>query len=263
MDLSTTQLIFFLIAGVATGIINTLAGSGSLITLPIFIFLCGLDAQVANATNRIGVLIQTPVAMKTFHKHGNLPLEGAGWLVLATVPGALLGAWLSTILSKDALFQAIGVLMIFMLFVIFLKPKRWLKNSTASAKNNKKPMTLLVFFLIGVYGGFIQAGVGIFLIASLVLMANYDLIKGNGVKLLLVFLFNIPALIYFQYKGLIHWEYGLLMAVAQAVGAYIGAIFANKYPQANEYIRYLLIIIVIASASKFFGIYDWLMGYLL
>jgi uncharacterized membrane protein YfcA len=261
MDLELSQLIIIAIAGIATGIINTLAGSGSLITLPIFIFMCGLDAQMANGTNRVGVLVQTIVAIFTFRKHGNLPLKGVGWLLLAIVPGAMLGAWLSTRMSNDALYQAIGFLMVFMLFIIFLKPNRWLKASQASEQNNKKPLTLLVFFVIGVYGGFIQAGVGIFLIAALVLMTNYDLVKGNGIKLLLVGIFNIPALIYFQSEGLIHWEYGLVMAAAQAVGAYIGAIFANRFPSANVYIRYLLILIVVVSASKFFGIYDWLLSY--
>jgi uncharacterized membrane protein YfcA len=262
LDLELSQLIIIAIAGILTGIINTLAGSGSLITLPIFIFLCGLDAQVANGTNRVGVLVQTIVAIFTFRKHGNLPLKGVGWLLLAIVPGAILGAWLSTQLSNDALYQAIGFLMVFMLFIIFLKPKRWLKPSGASVQNNKKPLTLAVFFIIGVYGGFIQAGVGIFLIAGLVLMTNYDLVKGNGVKLLLVAVFSIPALLYFQSQGLIHWEYGLIMAAAQAIGAYIGAIFANRFPKANVYIRYLLILIVIASASKFFGIYDWILSFL-
>jgi len=262
LDLELSQLIIIVIAGIATGIINTLAGSGSLITLPIFIFLCGLDAQMANGTNRVGVLVQTIVAIFTFRKHGNLPLKGVGWLLLAIVPGAMLGAWLSTKLSNDALYQAIGFLMVFMLFIIFLKPKRWLKPSEATEQNNKKPITLVVFFFIGLYGGFIQAGVGIFLIAALVLMTNYDLVKGNGIKLLLVAIFNIPALIYFQSEGLIHWEYGLIMAAAQAVGAYIGAIFANRFPRANSYIRYLLIIIVVASASKFFGIYDWVLAFI-
>ncbi len=262
MDLELSQLVIIIIAGVATGAINTLAGSGSLITLPIFIFLCGLDPQMANGTNRVGVLVQTVVAIFTFRKHGNLPLKGVGWLIAATIPGAILGAWLSTQLPNDALYQAIGFLMVFMLFVIFLKPQKWLKTAKTDSLNNRKPLTLLVFFAIGLYGGFIQAGVGIFLIAALVLMSNYDLVKGNGIKLLLVGIFNIPALIYFQSKGLVHWEYGLLMAAAQAVGAFVGAVFANRFPKANAYIRYLLIVIVIASASKFFGIYDWFIAML-
>jgi uncharacterized membrane protein YfcA len=257
LDLDLFQLAIIITAGILTGVINTLAGSGSLVTLPIFIFLCGLPPTVANGTNRIGVMIQTAVAIFTFKKHGNLPLEGVGWLIGPAIIGSVLGAWVAVDMSDDSMNLLIGFLMVFMLLVLFLKPARWLRPSAHSAENNKKPLTILAFFLIGVYGGLIQAGVGIFLLSALVLAAKYDLIKGNAVKLLAVLLFNIPAFAIFLWEGKVHWEYGLLMAAAQAVGAVIGAYFANHYPKANVWIRYLLILIVIVSALKFFGLYDW------
>lgn len=239
-------------AGVLTGVINTLAGSGSLVTLPIFIFLCGLPAPVANGTNRVGVMLQSLVGIISFHRHGNLPLQGVAWLIGPSVGGAFLGAWLAVDMSNELMYRLIGFLMLFMLGVILLKPKRWLKPGTPDISRFKEPLTFVVFTLIGLYGGLIQAGTGIFLLAALVLRGRFDLVQANAVKMLLVFAFNIPAIIVFIAHDQVHWGYGLIMAAAQMVGAFIGARFANRVPNANVYIRYLLIVIIAAAAIKFF-----------
>lgn len=251
MDLDLLTLSIILVAGLVTGVINTLAGSGSLVTLPIFIFLCGLPPTVANGTNRIGVLVQSAVAVLTFRKHGNLPLDGVIWLIGPAVLGAIGGSQVAVELNEDAMNLAIGFLMVFMLGVLFIKPARWLKPKGSGEVDPRRWLNLPIFFLIGFYGGFIQAGVGIFLLAALVMVSGYDLVKANGIKLLAVFIFNIPALINFLAHDQVNWYYGLIMAAAQAVGALIGARFANRYPHANVWIRWLLIIIVVASAAKF------------
>ncbi|MEM6264040.1 MAG: sulfite exporter TauE/SafE family protein [Bacteroidota bacterium] len=249
----------FVVAGLLTGIINTLAGSGSLVTLPIFQFMCGLPATVANGTNRVGVILQSAVAVWSFDRHGNVDFKGAVWLIVPSVIGSIIGAGLASVTGEREMDMAIGFLMVFMLFVLFFQPKNFLKPSEASLSNNRKPSTLIIFFLIGIYGGFIQAGVGIFLLAALVLAAKYDLIKGNGVKSLAVVVFNIPAIIIFAWQNKVHWGLGFTMAICQATGALIGARFANKFPNANTYIRYLLMVIVVASAAKYLGLYDWLL----
>ena len=262
IDFSLAEWLIFILAGVFTGIINTLAGSGSLITLPIFILICGLPAPVANGTNRIGVLVQGLVGIRGFWKHGQLPLQGVGWLLVPTIIGASLGAWVAVDLNEQAMNTAIGILMVFMLVVMLINPKRWIRESDPNPKRNRHPLTLLVFLGIGFYGGFIQAGVGIFLLAGLVLMAKLDLGKANGVKLLLVFVFNLPALAIFLYENQVHFVFGAMMAVFQAIGAYIGVRFVAKVPNANVWIHRLLILIVTLSALKFLGPYDYLMGLL-
>ena len=87
--------------------------------------------------------------------------------------------------------------MIFMLVVLLVNPKKWIGQTDSEAGKNRNPLAYIVFFIIGVYGGFIQAGVGIFLLASLVLLGKYSLVASNGIKLLVVGLFNIPTLIIF------------------------------------------------------------------
>lgn len=259
IDFSFLDWVIFVVAGVFTGIINTLAGSGSLITLPIFIFICGLPAPVANGTNRIGVLVQGLVGIHGFWKNKQLPLEGILWLIVPTVIGASLGAFVAVDIDEKGMNTAIGILMVFMLGVMLVNPKRWIRESEPDPSRNRHPLTILVFLGIGFYGGFIQAGVGIFLLAGIVLIAKLDLGKANGVKLLLVFIFNLPALLIFISENQVHFLFGALMAVFQAIGAWLAVRFVAKVPNANIWIHRLLIVIVTLSALKFLGPYDYLM----
>ena len=118
------------ITGFVAGFINTLAGSGSLLTLPILILL-GLPANVANGTNRVGVLLQNIVAVATFRQRGALPLAGSWKLIVPSVVGAVLGAELAVDLDEALLRQTIGALMIVLIVVMLLKPERWIAEHAA------------------------------------------------------------------------------------------------------------------------------------
>lgn len=239
------------VAGILVGIINTLAGSGSLITLPILIFLCGLPAPVANGTNRIGVMIQSLVGVIGFKRSGTLVTRHIEWLAIPAILGAILGSLIAIEMNERWMNIAIGILMFVMLLVLLINPKRWIKVGEQPEGHYKKPLSVLTFFVVGIYGGFIQAGVGIFLLAGLVLSAKYSLSQANGIKLLLVFLFNLPAIISFFFAGQIHLGFGLLLAVFQSIGAVIGVRFIARIPNANIWIHRLLILIVLASGIKF------------
>jgi len=250
-DLSVVDWIIFAVAGVVTGVINTLAGSGSLITLPIFVFLCGLPAPVANGTNRIGVLIQSGVALQTYRKTHATSFEGSIWLVIPAVAGALIGSRFAVDLDEETMRTVLGLLMLFMMVVLVVKPSRWLHEQPVDLHRGKHPLTLAVFFLIGVYGGFIQAGVGIFLLTALVLINRYSLSSGNGIKLLIVLAYGIPATAIFFLHGQVHIGYGLAMAVFQGSGAWLAVKWVARFEDADKWIHRLLILIVAISAAKF------------
>ncbi|MFK7846533.1 MAG: sulfite exporter TauE/SafE family protein [Rhodothermales bacterium] len=252
IDLSFWNWVIFIVAGIITGIINTLAGSGSLITFPIFIFLCGLPAPVANGSIRIGAIIQSAVAVRSFQKSGTTSFEGTTWLIVPAIVGAVAGSQIAASLNEQMMNYTIGGLMVFMLLVLLVNPKRWIRESSVDQKRLRSPLSIVVFFLIGMYGGFIQAGVGIFLLAGLVLVSGYSLRAGNGVKLLIVFCFSIPALAVFFYHGQVHIGYGLAMAVCQSLGAWLAVRFVAHMPNANVWIHRLLIVIVAVAAMKFF-----------
>lgn len=254
--LDLTGWLIFALAGIVTGVINTLAGSGSLITLPIFMFVGGLDALMANGTNRVGVLIQSWVGITGFRRSGQLETQHIGWLVWPAVGGAIVGVFLAYWLGKEGMEIAIGGLMVFMLGVLLVNPKRWMLAEAQPFPTEKRGLLTLIFFGIGIYGGFIQAGVGIFLLAGLVLVAHFPLGKANAVKLLVVGTFNIVALGIFWYNGQVHLGLGLAMALFQSIGAIIGVRFVAKVPQAERWIYRLLVGIVVVSASKYLGLWD-------
>lgn len=251
IDLSAAEWLLFLVAGIGTGIINTLAGSGSLITLPIFVFICGLPAPVANGTNRIGVLLQSGVGLATYRNHHALQTKGSVPILVTIIAGAIVGALVAVDLDEETMNLILGLLMAFMLVVLILKPSRWIHEEAMDPARSKHPLSLLAFFLIGIYGGFIQAGVGIFLLAGLVLISRFTLRSGNGIKLLVVFLYSIPSLAVFFWFDQVHLGYGLAMAVFQAFGAWIGVRWIVQFEHADTWIHRILIVAVAAAAIKF------------
>ena len=244
--------LMFAIAGVIAGIINTLAGSGSLITLPIFMFLCGLPANIANGTNRVGVIFQSAIGLRSYQKSGAVDFTGSRWIIAPTVCGAILGAVLAAGMNDRQMTNVIGGLMVVMLVVLTINPKRWLRESDSSTRNNRSWASMLIYFVIGIYGGFIQAGVGILLLIALVMVSKYSLKEGNGVKLLVVLSFAIPTLAVFIWNNQVHFGYGIAMAGFQSLGAVLGVRFATRVPNANLWIHRLLILILIVAASKIF-----------
>ena len=185
IDLEWYQYILIIGAGLVAGFINTLAGSGSLLTLPLLMFI-GLPPNVANGTNRIAILLQSLVGTLGFRKQAELDRKTGFKLGIPSVLGSVAGALLTLILNAKALETVIGILLFIMFFVVLFKPEAWLKGK----KEKRMPVTTLmnfvIFFFIGVYGGFIQAGVGFFLLGGLVLGTGMDIVKANAIKNFLV-----------------------------------------------------------------------------
>lgn len=240
-------------AGLIAGFINTLAGSGSLITLPLLMFL-GLPANVANGTNRVGILLQNIVGVGSFRQQKVLDVRGGIFLAIPAVIGAVLGAQIAVKLDEQLMRKTIGALMVMFLFLLLVRPKRWLEGRPGMEKHRPSIFQLFIFFCIGVYGGFIQAGVGIFLLAGLVLGAGYDLVRANAVKVLINFCFTPLALGVFVLEGQVAWVVGLILAAGSSLGAWIAARTAVK--QGAAFVRWLLIGVVVVSAVSLLGVVD-------
>jgi uncharacterized protein len=250
MDRHTLLLAAVPITGFAAGFINTLAGSGSLLTLPILILL-GLPANVANGTNRVGVVLQNIVAVATFRQRGALPPLAGSWKLLASsVVGAIIGAALAVDLDEKLLRQTIGVLMIVLIVVMLLKPERWIAEH-AAPREPRLFVEVPLFFAIGVYGGFIQVSVGLFLLAGLVLGAGYNLVGANALKNLIVLVFTIAALVVFVINGQVDWMLGLLLGAGQAVGAWVATRFAVQ--RGAGFVRSAVIVITVCAVIALFA----------
>jgi len=217
------------------------------------IFL-GLPANVANATNRVGVILQNVIGITTFQRGGKLHLAGVKWLVPPAVAGAVVGALIARSLDAEAMNTVIGAVMVLMLGVVLFNPERWLRSRSEVKPGRPNAGVLALFFALGVYGGFIQAGVGVFLLAAMVLGLGYTLVDANGIKLVIVLSFALVSLAIFASGGQVNWALGVLMAVGQGAGAWLAARFAVKNKNANVWVRRLLIVVIIASILKLFGL---------
>lgn len=240
-----------ILAGALAGFINTLAGSGSLITLPLLMAL-GLPANVANGTNRIGVLFQNAVAVGSFKKQKILNFQTSLKLVVPSIVGSIIGALIAVDINEEVMTKTIGGLLLVMFFLVLFKPSRWLREKQDLAAAPYW-LQVIIFFLIGIYGGFIQAGVGFFLLAGLVLGAGYDLVRANAVKVLIVLAFTVFALAIFILNDQVNYIYGFILAAGNILGALIAARFAVKW--GPKFVRYLLLIILIVASVKLLGVF--------
>lgn len=235
------------LAGAAAGFINTLAGSGSLLTLPLLIFV-GLPANVANGTNRIGILLQSIVAVGGYKQKKVFEWNEGIWLTIPAAIGALVGAMVAVDLDEALMNKVIGGLLVFMFFVILIKPEKWIGDNNSSVPIKFTPLRAIIFLGIGFYGGFIQAGVGFFLLAGLVLGAGMNLLKANAIKVLITLVFTVLALIVFIVNNQVDYVLGVTMGVGNMLGAWVATRVAVK--KGSKFIRWFLLIAVFAFALK-------------
>lgn len=238
-------MILLVIIGVAGSFINVMAGGGSLITMGTMIAL-GIEPTVANGTNRLGILTAAISATRSFYKEGVINIRRSILFGLCTVPGSIAGAlWASKI--DNILFQKIlGVIMLLVTITLFI-PKK-------SGDNNRKSILIYPFLaVIGIYGGFIQAGVGILMMAAFRHLQKIPLTEVNVQKMVITLLFTIPALIVFAATGKINWKY----AGAIALGNWIGAQLAVKLSvkKGDSVVKVTLSLVIILMAVKLLGIW--------
>lgn len=239
------------------GAINTLAGNGSAITLSLLTEMIGLPGNVANGTNRVGIFAQSVVGTYAFHRNDKLDLLRSRTYILYTILGSLGGIATAILVSNEQFIQVFRILMVLMLGVILVKPRRWLQPGKTVSKGFRWLVPPL-FLALGFYGGFIQMGMGIFFLAIMVLGAKYTLIEANAVKIVVVGIYTLIAIFIFQWRGMIDWEIGLLFAVGQTGGGYFTAHYASKYEEANVWAYWILVIVVIAAIVKLFNLHHLL-----
>ncbi len=242
-------LIYLLVilVGVAAGFINTLAGSGSLLTLPVLIFL-GLPANMANGTNRIGILMQSFAAVSGFKQKKVFDWNEGIWLTIPATVGALIGSIVAVGINEFIMNRIIGALLVFMLVLMLIKPEKWLVPTGTGHRVRLTPLRFLIFLGIGFYGGFIQAGVGYFLLAGLVLGAGIDLLKANALKVLITLGFTMIALIVFMLNGQVDYLLGITVGIGNMIGAWIATHVAVK--KGVGFIRWFILVCVFAFSVK-------------
>lgn len=240
-----------IVSGVFVGFINTLAGGGTIISLSIFMFL-GLPAGIANGTNRVAVILQNMTSVSQFRRKKVLDFKKANKLAIPTMIGAIVGAQIASDINEAIFRKAVGVVLIVMMYFILTKPSQWLKGTEALMEKPVSWIQIVIFFVIGVYGGFVQVGVGYFILAGVVLGAGYDLVKANAIKVWIILLYTPLALIVFILNDQVRWDFGLIHAIGNIIGAYVASRFAVSW--GANFVRWFVIVIIIIFASDLLGI---------
>lgn len=243
------QSIGLLIVGVAGGVLNTLAGGGSNLTLPALMAM-GLPADIANATNRLGIFLQSSVAVRQFRRRGALPQQDLVGLLVPTLLGGLAGALLAASapvwLLKPAL---LGTMLLVATLVLFYPAALPAEGESPKRVANYRPGALAVF-AAGFYGGFVQAGVGFVLLLALASVLRYDLLKANALKLFCSLGFTAVALAVFIYQDLVDWQFGLVLGLGFVIGAWLGVRWALEVSQ-QTLKRALFILTLIACVAAY------------
>jgi uncharacterized membrane protein YfcA len=248
MNLAHLALLFGV--GTIAGFINVNAGGGSTLTLPMLIFM-GLDAALANGTNRVALFIQNISAVASFHKRKVHQFKKSLLFALFTLPGAIIGAIMATRVSNILFQRILGVVLIFIVFSMFFS--RSYKNNDSNQNDKNQWLIYPALFGIGFYGGFIQAGVGFMIMAALYYLFHLDLIRVNMHKVFIILIYTFPALLVFAFTGNVNWGYGLVLAAGNALGGWWGAHAAVK--GGERIIRIVLAVAITIMALKLFGLF--------
>lgn len=234
--------------GTITGFINVMAGGGSTLSLPILIFL-GLDASVANGTNRIGLLSQNIFGILSFKKENVSQLKLSLKLSAFTLPGAIIGAIYATKISNETFETILGIVMIGIVFTMMIPNS---KDYIEEKITGKVPWLIYpIMFALGFYGGFIQVGIGFLLMISLHNILKMCLLYVNLHKVFIVMVYTIPALLIFIFTNNVNWFYGISLASGTGLGAWWSAKVAVK--RGEKVIKGFLIVAIIIMSAKLLG----------
>ena len=240
------QLPLLFLIGILAGVLNVLAGGGSLLTLPLLIFM-GLPSAVANGTNRIAIFCQNLFAIRGFKKRGYFSTE----LALICTPPALLGSWLGASLAismDDMVFKRLlAVIMIGVLIFTALDPMKGRRYEGISFETSRKLALAISFFFVGIYGGFVQAGVGFIVIAAL-MVHGLDLIRINAIKVFVIFVYTFIALAVFIFHGQVNYVLGFGLAAGNSIGGMLGPKLAVD--KGHDWIKKVVNLTVLAFAVK-------------
>lgn len=243
------EAVLLLVGGTFAGAVNAMAGGGSMLTVPLLV-LAGVPGVAANGSNRVGILTSNVSSLQSYRSSGVAVPKGLATIMVPAIVGSLVGAYGISRLTDDAFERVFGLIMIPLILLTIWKPK--VRTDVVPWSQR---VTIGVFFVIGLYAGAIQAGVGLVLLAALS-RAGFDLISANVVKVIFIFFATLIALPVFVIQGEIRWGPAILLAIGLSLGGWVGAKFAVR--GGEKWIRIVMIVAAVALALNLLGFWDWL-----
>lgn len=240
--------VVLIIIGVFAGALNTLAGGGSLITLPFLIFL-GLPPSVANGTNRIAILFQTASAVTGFRSKGINTFPFSLYIGASAFVGSIIGTQIAIDIKGDTFNKILSIIMIVVVLLIVFKKKNLdIQNLSERTTGKHLWLSVVAFFFVGIYGGFINAGIGFIMLLILPMINRLSLVKANATKVTVAFIYTTIAVVLFVLNDKINWKYGLILAIGNSTGAWLASRYSVK--KGDGFIRIVLLVVVSAMAVK-------------
>ena len=236
------ELALLAFGAAASGVVNTLAGGGSLLVVPLLIAL-GVPPTVANGTLRVAVVVQNVSALATFHVRGERDYGVVARLALPMMVGAGIGSWLATRMSDAWLQPVFGALIVVWAIVLTVRPGGFVSTPTEVAP--VRPVSHLFAFAVGVYGGLLQVAVGFPLLALLTVHLGYGAVRANAIKVALVLVYTLVALPVFVLAGQVAWREGGALAVGSLVGGWLGT--RLQLHRGANLVRWVVVITAVAS----------------
>ena len=242
--------ILLIVVGFAVGFINTIAGGGTLLSLPVLIFL-GLPPNVANGTNRVAIIIQTAFATAGFKSKGVTTFPFNAYLGASALLGAIIGARIAVDIDGAVFNKILALIMIAVVLIVFFKPEINLKDVNERLTGKYLWLGMLAFFIFGIYGGFINAGIGFIIILFLHFFNHMSLVRANATKVAVVCIYTLSALVVFILNDKVNWVIGFVLAIGNALGAWIASrVSVNK---GDGFIKiFLLMVVGIMSIKLWF-----------
>jgi hypothetical protein len=219
-DPSWLEILLLLGLSAMAGFINVMAAGGSSLILPSLILL-GFDGAMANGTLRMAIFMQNVFAVQSFRQEDFKEFKQSLIYSAFAMPGATLGALVAVRIPVDLVQMILGGVLLLIVITIFVKPPK--KPLFAERPNIGNALTYFTLFFVGLYGGFIQVGVGVLLMLPLLMLQDLSLVRVNLHKVTIVLIYTIPALLIFGLSGHINYKYGLVLAAGQAFGGWWSA----------------------------------------
>ncbi|WP_111707962.1 sulfite exporter TauE/SafE family protein [Lutibacter citreus] len=241
------EILVLIVVGFIAGSINTLAGGGSLLTLPILIFL-GLPPTIANGTNRIAIIAQNIFTTAGFKSKGVITFPFSIYVAISALFGSILGAQIALDIKGETFNKILAIIMVVVVCYMVFNSKVKLSSTIERTSGKHLWFSIFLFFFVGVYGGFIQAGVGFIMLLILSSVNNFSLVKSNAIKVTVALIYTIAAVAVFAYNDKINWQMGLTLSIGNALGGWFVSRWSVK--KGDGLVKKFLIVIVVIMAIK-------------
>lgn len=239
--------VLLIATGFAVGFINTVAGGGSLLSLPVLIFL-GLPSNVANGTNRVAIVVQTAIATAGFKSKGVSTFPFNLYLGISALLGAIIGANIAVDVDGKTFNKILSIVMMAVVLIIIFKPKIKVAHLEERLSGKHLWIGCVVFFFFGIYGGFINAGLGFLMILFMHYINHMTLVRANATKVVVVFIYMLSALAVFAFNDKVNWKIGLILAIGNGSGAWLAS--RVSVDRGDGFIKTFLIIMVVIMSVK-------------